>query len=240
MKRLLMLLSVLLLVFFVVVDVVAVARTRGYRTPSRQRGSGYGAVRRPMRRIDPNSLISLPEFLSDSNAIKAQVKAFEGLDKALEKVDTQSRDETRQWMRGPVEEGMKLAQAVQEQVVEELTLVRELAVKDGAKKTVAAIDALMLERHQRYGMMLTRMERERRKMLYGEQGRGDRYDERDAGRRGMYDERDRYGDRGRYGDRDTYRRPERYYDRGRYESREGYGRRDRDRDPNSQDDRVTR
>lgn len=228
MKRLLVLFSVLLLVFFVVVDVVAVARTRGYRTPSRQRGPGYGAVGRPMRRIDPNSLISLPKFLSDSNAVEAQVKAFEGLDKALKKVDTQSRDETRQWMRGPVEEGMKLAQAVQKQVVEELTLVRELAVKEGAKKTVAAIDALMLERHRRYSMMLTRMERERRKMLYGEQGypdpRGYRQDMRD----------NRYRDQDRYGDRYN----ERYDDRGRYESREGYDR--RDRDPNRQDNRVTR
>jgi len=59
-------------------------------------------------------------------------------------------------MQGP-DNRTSLANAVQEQVMAELTPIRTIAVGEGAKKTTAAIDGVLLSRKERLGQLTIKM-----------------------------------------------------------------------------------
>ena len=61
-----------------------------------------------------------------------------------------------EWMQGP-DNRTSLANAVQEQVMAELTPIRTIAVGEGAKKTTAAIDGVLLSRKERLGQLTIKM-----------------------------------------------------------------------------------
>jgi len=96
-----------------------------------------------------------------------------------------------------------LAKAVHEQTMQELALIHKLAKEEGAEKTLAAVEGLMVEREGRYSKMFARMENQRRRGRRSNRGhrggrRGGRYDQEQGynGQRGQYDKRyDRRGDR---------------------------------------------
>ncbi|MHC4499901.1 MAG: hypothetical protein ACYS9T_06575 [Planctomycetota bacterium] len=195
--------------------------------PKRSVYSAYGAVRPRKGRLDANSVDNDLEFLSDTNSIKAKLKEFEGLEKALEKVSKASQRETREWMRGPIEERRILARAVQDQTVKELAFIRQIAAEEGSLKTIAAIDGLLLERQERFGRIFKRMETGMRRMRRGERGyrrdinRGIGIRERGAWREGEQDpyiEDDMYRGNDGFRGRDAYRYRDR--DRYRYRNRE--------------------
>jgi len=225
-RRSIVAVSLLLGVLFTVADMPAATRSsRYYRQPARNSGNGYEPVDEPRRPVRVTSRISRPQFLGDANSVTAKVKEFEGLAESVDKVGTAGRQESREWMRGSLEDRIRLAEVVQGQAVEELGLIRELAAKEGAKETVAAIDAIVLERYERYKAMVTRMEEQRRRMRYGERVRPDARSVRRGGR-SRYGDEGRYWDRygGRYGARGGYREQDRYYeDRRLYPERERYG-----------------
>ncbi len=228
MKRLVMSGVVLVVACFILAEVFGAGETeyaeRERITASRQRYEPRW-TRRP--KADANTVPAGPEFLSDPNAIREKIKGFEGLEKALDDVTKTGRDEMREWMRGPVEERKMLAEAAHKQVLTELGLIRQLAVEEGASKTAAAIEAVLLERQQRFGEVLRRAEMARRRMRRNERmargyRRGGRYmrepypdggpypdEEMDRGRYGP--ERGRYPDRGAYRERGAY--PEEDWDR---------------------------
>jgi hypothetical protein len=185
-------------------------------------------------KADANSVPRGPNFLADSNAIKSKIKAHPSLEKDLDNLTKGGKLELREWTTGPVEEKMALAHTVHKQLTAELGLIRKLAQQEGASKTLAAIDAVMLDRQNRFGEVSRKVEAARNRMRRAERRArgyrgGGRYmrgrypdagqypqDEMDAG---MYRERGAYRDRGTYRDRNMYRNRNMYRDR----RREGQG-----------------
>jgi len=229
-RRSILMVSLLLGAVLIVADMPAAVRSsRYYRQPAREPDNGYDLAEEPGRPVRMTSRITRPEFLGDSNSVTGRVKEFEGLGESLDKVSTAAQQESREWMRVAIEERIRLAEVVQEQALEEFSLIRELATNEGAKETVAAIDGILLERDERYRTMVTRMEERLRRMRAGERGRIDPR----ASRRGA---RSRYRDEGRYGDQYNQRRGHRGQER--YEDPRYYRQRNRYEDNYRYEDRY--
>lgn len=222
MRRSIVVISLLPAMLCTVADMPAATRSSRYdRQPAREADNGNEPAEEPARRVRMTSRISRPQFLGDANSVTAKVNEFEGLGEALNKIGIAGEKESREWIRDALENRIRLAEIVQEQAVEELGLVRELAVKEEAVETVAAIDAIMLERYERYRATVTKMEEKLRRMRAGERGRTDARVSR-RGTRSRYRDEGRYGDR--YGERNAYRGQNRYSEEQRaYPEREGYG-----------------
>jgi len=207
-KRLAVLFCLVSLGFWVI-EVSGATRYRNYRRLP-PRAPGYdGPMRPPVRRNEQP--LERPEFLAEPNAVVAGVKQFEGLGKSIDKVTSRGQSESRQWVQGPAEMRLRLLRSVYEQVVEEFGLLRSLAAEEGAKKTIAALDALMLERYDRYNRVLQRMESQMRRYRQGPYS-----GLRDRGYRegSRYNGRDRYGPSGGYGGRGGYQQRPGYDQRG--------------------------
>jgi hypothetical protein len=97
--------------------------------------------------------------ITDPNAVRAKIEKFEGLSKALDQINTASSDEISKWTLGR-EEKLDLALAVQKQITEELKFLRELAVKEKAAETAAAIDGILLDRQERFKDVIEKLEKE--------------------------------------------------------------------------------
>jgi len=110
------------------------------------------------------------DILADPNEIRARIKAFEGLEKALTQVDRRSRYEVREWLQTRVDNRIKLATAVEMQVKIEISFIRKVAIEEKAKKTTKAIDDLLLSRQERLKTLVKTMEEETRRMRFGGQG----------------------------------------------------------------------
>jgi len=108
----------------------------------------------------------------DPNAVIKAVKAFPGLAQEIDAVGKKSRNEITEWRRMPpgVAAGIagvpdnrtRLAREVNEQVANELALLRKIAQAEGAKKTVAAIDGILLAREVRLKRLLDQIEKDKR------------------------------------------------------------------------------
>jgi hypothetical protein len=96
---------------------------------------------------------------TDVNSVKARIEKFEGLGGALELINKESGDEIREWTRGRLDDRLELALAMQKQITAELKFLRELAVKEGATETAAAIDGMLLDRQQRFKGVIEELER---------------------------------------------------------------------------------
>jgi len=221
-----MALFAVLVVCGVVVAATTSRRSRYYRRrpmavrDSNDVGSGNSEtgriVRRentPVRPVVRNVKSVGPKlaYLADANAVRSRVKAFGGLGDEVSKLAKGSQRAMHEWTRPPAEDNLVLAKSVNEQVMQELVLIHKVAKEEGAKKTVAAVEGLMLDRQQRYGKMIQKLEAQRRRIgrggrsIRGSRSRNGRYgaQENYGGRRGRYDSR--YGRRG-----------------GRYDNRQGY------------------
>ena len=118
----------------------------------------------PKKTADANTVTDVntvadANAITDSNAVRAKIKEFEGLGKALEQIDVASNDEISKWTLGR-EEKVDLALAVQKQITEEFKFLRELAIKEGAVKTTAAIDGILLDRQERFKDVIEKLEKE--------------------------------------------------------------------------------
>lgn len=120
----------------------------------------------------------------DPNAVRAKIEEFEGLNEALEQIDTESKGEIREWTRR-TEDRLNLALAVQKQITAEFNFLRELAVEEGAVKTAAAIDGMLLDRQERFKDVIEKFgkERERLRRLSEREERRSRDQERSRERR---------------------------------------------------------
>lgn len=88
------------------------------------------------------------DTISDPNEIKARIKTFEGLEKALEETDNKSRSEKAGWLQRKIDNRTGLIKLVEEQVKQELTLVRNIATEEKAEKTTKAIDNVLSSRNK--------------------------------------------------------------------------------------------
>ena len=90
------------------------------------------------------------DILADPNEIKARIKTFEGLEKALEEITSKSRLEKGAWLQSKIDNRTSLSRAIEDQVKGELTFVRKIAVEEKAEKTTKAIDGVLSSRQQQY------------------------------------------------------------------------------------------
>jgi hypothetical protein len=127
--------------------------------------SPYGSASTPYgspSMVEPSPL--------DPNKVFAAVRAFPGLEQELTKVGKGSRAEVAEWRRlqdnlasaTAVDNRSRLGKEVQKQVALELGLLRKIAEEEGAKKTIAAIDGVLLFRQSRLEKLNKQMQDDRR------------------------------------------------------------------------------
>jgi hypothetical protein len=101
----------------------------------------------------------------DPNAarIRAEIKKFPDVQKALLGLDKKGDKEVREWLRNPEDTSPSLAKAVHEVATAELSLIRKLAVEERARKTTAAIDGLLLGSQQHFNKVTDAIQEQRRR-----------------------------------------------------------------------------
>jgi len=160
-----------------------------YAGPQQQGRLQTGAVTESTTQVD------IANILADPNEIKARIKTFEGLDKAIAQVDRRSRLEIGEWLQRRVDNRVKLAKSVELQIRAEITCVRKVAVEEKAEKTTAAINGLLADRQTRFRTLIKAMEEELKaqRPIRGRGSRGGRYGGRYSGARGRYAQDGRAG-----------------------------------------------
>jgi len=123
----------------------------------------------------------------EPNEEDPHVKMLKDIEKAFEDVKQSGQKEGREWLRFKDKERISLARAIQGQVLDELNVLREIAVEEDAVKTTAAIDMLIADRQERYEKVLTRIETEDEKMRRREEMRSKRVREREDRRQRRID-----------------------------------------------------
>ena len=98
--------------------------------------------------------------IADPNAVRAKIEKFEGLAEALKQIDEGSRNEISEWTRGRLDGRLDLVLAMKKQITAEFKFLRELAIKEGAVKTTAAIDGILLDRQERFKDVIEKLEKE--------------------------------------------------------------------------------
>ena len=73
-----------------------------------------------------------------------------------------SEIQINEWLQRDVGSRANLAKAIQEQVKTDFSPIRKVAVEEGAKKTVAAIDGVLLDRQERVEKLIETIEGTRR------------------------------------------------------------------------------
>ncbi len=116
-------------------------------------GAGYPGPQNQTQSQSPAAAAPPPpaqlDMLKDPNEIKARVKTFAGLEKAVKDVNDKSQSETRQWEQTRYDNRTYLARAVELQFQDEIALIRKTAVEENAKKTTEALDGLLAGRKKR-------------------------------------------------------------------------------------------
>ena len=130
------------------------------------------------------------DLLADPNEIKARVKTFPDLEKAVKETADKSSTEMRQWEQKKYDNRTLLVRAVQKQFEEEMGLVRKIAGEEKAKKTTEAIDGVLSRRKARADAVykdLTQLKREEKLAESSRVTRGSRTRGRTAGGRNAGD-----------------------------------------------------
>jgi hypothetical protein len=89
-------------------------------------------------------------LLDDPNEIKERVKTFEGMEKSIEGVDSNSISEVRKWKQLRNDNRTSLIRSVERQYESEVNLVKKIAEKENAEKTKTAIDDMITLRKKRF------------------------------------------------------------------------------------------
>ena len=121
-----------------------------------QAGMGPGAVTAPAR----NAEVAL-----DPNAIKEEVKAFDGLAGLIKAVSDKGESEAKGWIQRRIDNRTTLLRAVDKQFVDELTFIRSTSAAENAAKTTVGIDELLAKRKQRNVAITQALREERRAAL---------------------------------------------------------------------------
>jgi len=112
----------------------------------------------------------------DPNKVMAAIKAFEGLQQQLDRLEASSRNEVQEWLRqSTFDHRTQILRAVENQMRQELLLLRQLAAEEKANKTLAAIDGVLLQRQQRFRTIMERLQQQSRSQRMLRSYRGSRY-----------------------------------------------------------------
>ena len=103
--------------------------------------------------------------VSDPNAarIRAEIKKFPDVQKALLGLEKKGDREVREWLRSPDQTSPSLAKAVHEVASAELSIIRQLTVEERARKTTAAVDELLLGSQQHFNKVTEAIQEQRRR-----------------------------------------------------------------------------
>lgn len=182
MKRLVISLSITLAVSMVIVGIFASNGIGSYRVRRPTKPTGridtderYDDLLYPNRQSAYGSTVRTqrtgPDPLADPNKIKAELKKYAGMEKALYELDRKSQTELREWLQTTTDNKPKMSKYVHDQVIAELFFLRQIAVKEGAKQTVAAIDGISLDRLERFTKLIKEMEKAKRTNFETGEGR---------------------------------------------------------------------
>ncbi len=112
------------------------------------------------------------DILADPNEIRARLKTFEGLEKALEGIDANSQNEIRQWQQKRYDNRTLLIRTVQKQFEEEIGVIRKAAVEEKAKKTTETIDSLLTGKQERFKKVSKELLTQKRELRQTQPARG--------------------------------------------------------------------
>lgn len=108
------------------------------------------------------------DMLADPNEIKARIKTFKGLEKAIKDTADKSSAEVRHWEQTRYDNRTILLRAVQKQFEEEMALAKKIAAEEKAKKTTAAIDGLLSAKKERSDAVYKDLAQQRREQRQAE------------------------------------------------------------------------
>jgi len=128
----------------------------------------------------------------DPNAIRAELKSFEGLPAALKTVDDKADVELPGWIQRRSDNRMLLLSAGERQFQEEMTFLKPIATEEKAAKTIKAIDDLIAKRKKRTDAINEQLRDQRRTTMATGRDSG----QMGAGRSGMRSGRGRTGGTG--------------------------------------------
>jgi len=167
MKRLFVILTITAIITAMMIPVLAASRdgdlddfyrraTRNMSEEEKARIERRRSSKRDTKRMEEDLVVKKdtsdeaisfdPNIIADVNTVMKQVNQFEGLQAQLDELGKGRKSETNLWYRGALEERLTLGRAVQKQVMAELNIIRKTAAQEGAIKTVAAVDYLILKR----------------------------------------------------------------------------------------------
>jgi hypothetical protein len=172
MKRLIILMSILLTVSLGVMTVLAGTSVVPSQLSPTQNQPTVSADTEPNKTTTALEQKTETDILADPNRIEAAIQAFEGLQKQLDELNRRSTGAERMWLQKESSNRMPLIKINHEHIVAELMLIRKLAVEEGAKKTTAAIDGLLLNKQQRLDKLIEKFQEERRESKRGRDIRG--------------------------------------------------------------------
>ena len=101
----------------------------------------------------------------DPNAIRAELKSFEGLAEALKAVDGKADSEVSGWIQRRSDNRTLLLSSAERQFQEEMTFLKPIATADKAAKTTKAIDDLIAKRKKQTDAINEQLRDQRRSTM---------------------------------------------------------------------------
>ncbi len=98
----------------------------------------------------------------DPNAIRAELKSFEGLAESLKTVDDKAEGEVQGWAQRRSDNRVLLLSGSERQLQDEITFLKPIAATDKAVKTTKAIDDLTAKRKKRTDAVNEQLREQRR------------------------------------------------------------------------------
>ena len=167
MKNVILLVSILCVGYFafpknvVAADINSPADVNNIKKPGKT--TDANSIKTPVKAADSNEAADV-NAVEDSNRILGELK------NDLAGIDRDGQKEIKEWTRegsekrtaasAVLENKIAIVKSAQEQVIKELNFLKTVAVGEGAKKTAAAIDALLADRKVRFEKMIAQMKEE--------------------------------------------------------------------------------
>ena len=157
MKRVILLVSILCVGYFAFPKNIVAADANS--------PADVNSINEPVKAADSNEAADV-NAVEDSNGILGELK------KDLADIDMEGQKEIKEWIHegserktattasAVLEKKIKLVKSVRDQVIKELNFLKTVAVGEGAKKTTAAIDALLADRKGRFEKLIAQMKEE--------------------------------------------------------------------------------
>ena len=140
----------------------------GAKEPAVLRPDAYGdTMGTPQMAQGPRatSTATNAEVKIEPDAIREQVKAFDGLAQAIKVVDDKNDVELRGWIQRRTDNRTALVRLAEKQFADELVFLKKVATEEKAAKTIPAIDELAAKRKLRTTTIADALREERRSTM---------------------------------------------------------------------------